>query len=163
MHPNARLIETLYASLRDNQPEVAAACYADDAHFEDIAFRLDSRERILQMWRLVCSRKVGVTFDSVVADDRKGGATWVAKYTMAKTHRKVTNATTSHFEFRDGLIVNHVDRCDAMAWATQAFPFPLKPGPRLDRAAPAGHGPQQAQADSSTTIGAVTPARLLAQ
>jgi hypothetical protein len=23
------------------------------------------------------------------------------------------------------LIVNHVDHCDAMAWATQAFPFPL--------------------------------------
>ena len=125
MHPNARLIETLYASLRDNQPEVAAACYADDAHFEDIAFRLNGRDCILQMWRLVCSQKVRVSFHSVVADDRKGGATWVAKYTMAKTHRKVTNDTTSHFEFRDGLIVNHVDRCDAMAWATQAFPFPL--------------------------------------
>jgi hypothetical protein len=124
MHPNARLIATLYASLRDNQPNAAAACYAEDAYFEDIAFRLDSRERILQMWRLVCSRNVGVTFDSVVADDQQGSANWVARYTFAETGRKVTNPTTAQFAFRDGLIVNHVDWCDAMAWATQAYPFP---------------------------------------
>jgi hypothetical protein len=123
MHPNARLIETLFSSLRDNKPDAAAACYAADAHFEDIAFRLDNREWILQMWRLVCSRKVGVTFDSVVADDQKGGANWVARYMMKR--RKVTNVTTSRFTFRNGLIVNHLDHCDAMAWANQAFPFPL--------------------------------------
>ena len=124
MHPNVRLIETLYSSLRDDKPDATAACYAADAHFEDIAFRLDGREFILQMWRLVCSREVGVTFDSVVADDQKGSANWVARYTFADTGRKVTNPTTSHFAFRDGLIVNHVDRCDAVAWATQAYPFP---------------------------------------
>lgn len=125
MHPNVHLIETLYISLRDNKPETAAACYAADAHFEDIAFRLDGRESILQMWRLVCSREVSVTFDSVVADNQKGGANWVARYAFTDTGRKVTNPTTASFDFRDGLIVNHVDHCDAMAWATQAFPFPL--------------------------------------
>lgn len=124
MHPNARMIETLYTSLRDDKPDAAAACYAADAHFEDIAFRLDGRDCILQMWRLVCSQKVGVTFDSVIADDQEGGANWVAKYTITETRRKVTNPSTSHFAFRDGLIVNHLDQCDAMAWATQAFPFP---------------------------------------
>ena len=124
MHPNARLIETLYTSLRDNQLNTAAACYADDANFEDIAFRLESRERILQMWRLVCSRDVGVTFDSVLADDQQGSANWVARYTFTETGRKVINPTAAHFAFRDGLIVKHVDRCDAMAWATQAYSFP---------------------------------------
>jgi hypothetical protein len=125
MHPNVHLLESLYSSLRDNNPEKAAACYAADAQFEDIAFRLKGRESILQMWRLVCSREVGVTFDSVVADDQHGGANWVAKYTITDTRRKVTNPTTAQFDFRDGLIVNHRDHCDAMAWATQAFPFPL--------------------------------------
>lgn len=124
MHPNASLISTLYSSLRDDKPDAAAACYAADAHFEDIAFRLDGREWILQMWRLVCSGIVGVSFDSVIADDQKGGANWVARYTFTDTGRRVTYATTSHFTFRDGLIVNHVDRCDAMAWARQAYPFP---------------------------------------
>ena len=125
MHPNARLIEKLYSSLRDDKPDAAAACYAGDAHFEDIAFWLNGRDYILQMWRLVCSQKVRVSFDSVVADDQHGGANWVAKYTITETRRKVTNPTTAHFDFRDGLIVNHRDQCDAMAWATQAFPFPL--------------------------------------
>jgi uncharacterized protein len=124
MHPNARLIETLYASLRDSQPDVAAACYAADAHFEDIAFRLKNSADILRMWRLVCSKKVEVTFDSVVADDDKGSANWVAKYTMTESGRPVTNPSSAQFDFRDGIIVNHVDRCDAMAWATQAYPFP---------------------------------------
>jgi hypothetical protein len=49
----------------------------------------------------------------------------VARYMITETRRKVTNPTTSRFDFRDGLIVNHEDKCDAMAWATQAFPFPL--------------------------------------
>ncbi len=124
MHPNARLIETLYASLRDDQPNAAATCYAADARFEDIAFRLDGRDRILQMWRLVCRREVEVTFDSVVADDRRGRGHWVASYTVAETGRPVVNAISSEFAFRDGLIVNHLDRCDAMAWAAQAYPFP---------------------------------------
>jgi SnoaL-like domain len=124
MHPNTRLIATLYSSLRDDKPDAAAACYAADAHFEDIAFRLDGREWILQMWRLVCSGDVGVSFDSVIADDQKGRANWVASYTFTDTGRKVINPTTAHFTFRDGLIVNHVDRCDAMAWARQAYPFP---------------------------------------
>jgi SnoaL-like domain len=124
MHPNARLIATLYSSLRDDKPDAAAACYAADAHFEDIAFWLDGRELILQMWRLVCSGDVGVTFDSVVADDQKGRANWVASYTFTDTGRRVINPTTAQFAFRDGLIVNHVDRCEAMAWATQAYPFP---------------------------------------
>jgi hypothetical protein len=124
MHPNARLVETLYASLRDDQPNAAAACYASDAHFEDIAFRLDGRERILQMWRLVCGREVEVTFDSVVADDRRGRGHWVASYTVTENGRPVVNDITSKFAFRDGLIVNHLDRCDAMAWAAQAYPFP---------------------------------------
>ena len=124
MHSNVHLLETLYSSLRDNKPDMAAACYAADAHFEDIAFRLKDRAWILQMWRLVCSADVGVTFDSVVADDQKGRANWVASYTFADTGREVTNPTTSRFDFRDGLIVKHVDRCDPMAWATQAYPFP---------------------------------------
>ena len=91
MHPNARLIETLYGALRDDEPEAAAECYAADARFEDIAFRLEGREQVLDMWRFVCSRKVDVTFDSVAADARTGRGRWVARYTISETGRKVVN------------------------------------------------------------------------
>jgi uncharacterized protein len=76
------------------------------------------------MWRFVCSRKIGVTFNSVVATDQSGSGHWVATYTMTDSGRRVVNSTTSEFTFRDGLIADHVDRCDAMAWARQAYPFP---------------------------------------
>ena len=49
VHPNTRLVETLYVSIRDGDAEAAASCYAAAAHFEDIAFRLDGRESIRQM------------------------------------------------------------------------------------------------------------------
>jgi len=123
-HPNIRLIDTLYAAIRDDDARAAASCYAADAHFEDIAFRLDGRERIHQMWRMVCSRKVEITFDSLVASDRKGSGHWVARYIFRDTGRRVVNDITSEFIFQDGLIQDHRDRCSAMAWASQAYPFP---------------------------------------
>jgi ketosteroid isomerase-like protein len=124
MHPNARLIEDLYSALRDADPTAAAACYNENAYFRDIAFSLRGRGNILRMWRLICARQVAVTVKSVEAKDWRGRAQWVASYTFADTGRNVTNNINSLFAFRNGLIVDHRDRCDALAWATQAYPFP---------------------------------------
>lgn len=71
-HPNASRIEELYASIRGHEAETAALCYSEDAHFEDIAFRLEGRGSIRQMWQMICSRDVQVGFDSIAADDRQG-------------------------------------------------------------------------------------------
>jgi hypothetical protein len=130
-HPNARLIETLYRAIQGAQPEAIIACYASDAKFEDIAFRLQGRDEILGMWRLVCHGrpKVTIDFDSISADGTKGQGRWMATYmfgkTAAKPGRKVDNTLTSEFAFREGLIVEHHDRCHPVAWAVQALPCPL--------------------------------------
>jgi SnoaL-like domain len=124
VHPNAQLIETLYTGLRDGNPNIVAACYTSDAHFEDLAFRLDGRDRIRQMWRLVCSRRVRVSFDTIVADDQTGSGHWIASYIFSDTHRPVVNDITSKFTFHDGLIADHRDESDAWHWARQAYPFP---------------------------------------
>ena len=152
-HPNARLIENLYAAIAKADPAAITACYAEDAYFEDIAFRLHGRERIRNMWEMICDAKpkVAVTFDpnSIAADDRKGRGKWNAIYwygrTDTKPGRKVDNTLNSAFAFRDGLIVEHRDRCDAMAWARQALPLPDQPRRRLGRAAAALHGRAEAQ------------------
>jgi hypothetical protein len=84
----------------------------------------------MEMWRYVCHGKPQVTFDSnaISADDQKGGGRWRVKYVFGKTDTKpgrpVDNAISSAFTFRDSLIVEHRDSCDAMAWARQALPFP---------------------------------------
>jgi hypothetical protein len=124
MHSSARLIEKLYSALRDGDPDAAASCYTDDAHFQDIAISLDGRESIRQMWRLISSRNVEVTFDSLAADDLRGDGHWVACYTFSDTGRRVVNDIHSRFSFREGLIVDHRDECDALSWANQGYPFP---------------------------------------
>jgi ketosteroid isomerase-like protein len=130
MHRNAQRIETLYTALARGDADAAAACYvdADDAYFEDIAFRRHGREEIHQMWRMVCDAKPMVTFGSAIADDQRGNGHWTADYMFGKTEnppgRHVVNNTTSKFTFRDGLIVKHHDQCDARVWARQAYSVP---------------------------------------
>jgi ketosteroid isomerase-like protein len=134
MHPNAQRIETLYAAIAKGDADAAAACYTDDAYFEDIAFRRHGREEIHEMWRMVCHAKPKVTFGSVIADDQRGSGCWTAKYMFGKVDepgrrarpgRPVVNNTTSVFTFRGDLIVKHHDHCDPKAWARQAYPSPM--------------------------------------
>jgi ketosteroid isomerase-like protein len=136
MHPNVHRIETLYAALDKGDADAAAACYADYAYFEDIAFRRHGRKEIHEMWRMVCHAKPIVTFELVIADDQHGSGRWTADYMFGKTDEKpgrrakpgrhVVNNVASVFTFRhDGLIVEHRDYCDAKEWARQAYSSPM--------------------------------------
>ncbi len=137
-HPNALVIKKLYTGIKDANLEAIADCYTDDAYFEDIAFKRSGKSRIMEMWRFVCHSRPAVTILSFSADERKGSGRWNAKYQYGKVEAKpgepkdkekpgrpVDNTLTSEFVFRDGRIVSHHDTCDAMAWARQAFPFPI--------------------------------------
>lgn len=124
-HPNVGLINKLYTSLMNGDADAAASCYAPDAHFEDIAFRLDGRERIRDMWRMVCKKaKPTVTFDSVVANDTGGRGHWVARYTFKETNLPVTNDIVSEFVIERNFIRSHRDKCNALKWGLQAYGFP---------------------------------------
>jgi ketosteroid isomerase-like protein len=129
-HPNALQIDRLYTAIQSADLKAIAACYDDNAYFEDIAFRRHGKKEILEMWRYVCHGRPQVTFDAnaIKADDGKGSGRWRAKYTFGKTDTKpgrpVDNVITSQFTFCEGRIVDHRDHCDPMAWARQALPFP---------------------------------------
>ena len=130
-HPNVVMIERLYTAIQNGDLTMIAACYDEDAYFEDIAFRRYGKKQIMEMWRYVCHGQPQVTFDSreISANDRTGTGRWKAHYLFGKTNkspgRPVDNAISSEFAFRNGLIVEHRDRCDAMAWARQALPPPF--------------------------------------
>ena len=47
-----------------------------------------------------------------------------ARYTFSATGRKVLNRIDASFEFRDGLIVRHIDRFDFWRWSRQALGTP---------------------------------------
>jgi ketosteroid isomerase-like protein len=139
MHPNAEVIRRLYTAIGNADPDAIVACYADDpvddAYFEDIAFQRHGRKQIHQMWRMVCHAKPKVTIVSAAADDQKGSGSWKADYMFGKTDgdpgRHVINTITSTFTFRNGRIVRHLDDCNPMAWASQAFAFPVSLGAGL--------------------------------
>lgn len=130
-HPNALRIEALYTAIQNGDLTAIAACYDENAYFEDIAFRRRGKKKIMEMWRYVCHGKPEVSFhvNEISADDLTGSGRWRVKYRFGKTDNKsglpVDNTVSSAFVFRDGVILEHRDRCDAMAWARQALHLPI--------------------------------------
>ena len=119
----AEAIERLYTALNAHDGEGMAACYADDAVFEDPAFGLLRDGRVKDMWRMLCARTEDLAVELREHDDRS--AHWIATYTF-RTGRKVVNDVHARFAFgSDGLIVEHRDDFDLRRWAAQALGPPL--------------------------------------
>lgn len=123
MHANAELIHCFYRAMQARDAEAMAACYADDVHFSDPVFLTLRGDEARDMWRMLLSRAKDfhLAFDDVEADDRRGSAQWIARYTFSQTGRPVVNRIGASFEFADGKIVRHADRFDPWRWAGQAL------------------------------------------
>jgi hypothetical protein len=135
-HPNALLVRRLYTALARNDASAAAECYADDARFEDIAFRLQGKPAIALMWQVVCRKLEEVATGEVLAGSHIGVGIWIPRYPrLLGRGPSVVNPTTSLFRFHEGAIIEQTDLCDAAAWAAQAFTFPVSAA--MARLAPA--------------------------
>jgi ketosteroid isomerase-like protein len=134
LHPNALLIERLYAALHRHDAAAMAECYCDDGVvFHDIAFHIERKPRLDGMWRMICEGESGieVTVEHVAADDHTGEAHIIDRYWFGKDSKngkagvRITNEITSRFRFRGGRIAQHIDDCDEAAWAKQAIGGPV--------------------------------------
>ncbi len=121
MHSNTELLQQLYGNLSQRKAEPMADCYHADATFHDIAFDLKGRDCIRAMWKMICSGDISASFEVVRVDDREAVVRLVDEYTFTDTGRRVRNSIESRFRFRDGLIIEHRDSCDARAWAAAAL------------------------------------------
>jgi ketosteroid isomerase-like protein len=120
---SAETITRLYAALGRRDGDAAAACYADDAVFQDPAFGRLEDGAVKDMWRMLCERSHDL---EVVLIDHGGGADegwahWSAAYTFTDTGRAVLNDIQSRFSFRDGLIADQVDSFSLRRWGAQAL------------------------------------------
>lgn len=74
---------------------------------------------------MLCSSQKGkdfkVVFSDIEANENKGTAHWEAFYTFSKTGRKVHNIIDAEFEFKDSLIIKHIDTFNLHKWARQAM------------------------------------------
>jgi ketosteroid isomerase-like protein len=118
-------IQALYAALDAHDGDAAAACYTDDAVFEDPAFGRLTHGAVKDMWRMLAARSpdLSVTLHSfgVEDDGRSGWAHWSATYTFTATGRAVLNEIDARFQFADGLIREQVDTFPLRRWGAQAL------------------------------------------
>ena len=120
-------IEKFYAAFNDLDAEAMAACYHEDIVFEDPAFGELKGEQAKNMWRMLCSSQKGKDFrveaSQIESNDQTGSAHWEAHYDFSQTKRRVHNKIDAKFEFKDGLIIKHVDVFDLYRWSKQALGF----------------------------------------
>ena len=117
-----RVITSLYDALDSGAGDAMALLYAPDARFRDPAFGELSGEEAGDMWRMLTSRATDLDVELAEheGDDERGSARWIATYTF-RTGRPVRNDIRASFRFRDGKIVEHVDRFPFHRWARQAL------------------------------------------
>jgi ketosteroid isomerase-like protein len=153
---NGALLERFYGAFARRDGDAMAACYADDARFRDPVFGELKGPEIGAMWRMLTGRAPDLTVELVEHDasDSEGTARWIAHYTFSQTGHHVVNDVQARFRFRDGLIVEHVDRFPFYRWARQALGTHGKllgwtPQLRLSVLRQARAGLERAMADSS--------------
>ena len=85
MHPNESLIHDFYRAFQRRDGAAMAACYHPDARFADPVFTDLRGAEPGAMWRMLCGRAkdLEIAYDGVTADDARGAAHWVARYTSA--------------------------------------------------------------------------------
>lgn len=124
MHPHERLIETFYSAFANADAESMIACYHTDIRFEDPVFGVLQGNDAKDMWKMLVRPGIQITCSHIVADDRRGNATWIAAYHFGKTHRPVVNHIKAQFVFKEGKIMQHADRFDLWKWSRQALGLP---------------------------------------
>jgi hypothetical protein len=118
------LIEYFYSAFQQKDYQTMAACYHPEAYFRDEAFELTGAE-IGSMWHMLCSRGKDMTLEFSVNEQAGNiSAHWEPKYSFSQTGRYVHNIVDAEFEFKDGLIIKHIDRFDFWRWSRQALGAP---------------------------------------
>ena len=123
MHPNGALLQRLFTALNEHDHAAMGFCYhkTEKVLFHDIAFHLVEAKHILAMWHMICLTDIRASFRVVDSTTTSARVKLIDDYTFSATGRRVRNEIESQFRLSDGLIVEHVDDCDAHLWAAMAF------------------------------------------
>jgi SnoaL-like domain len=132
MTPEQITITRLYNAFSALDPDTMATCYAPNARFEDEAFKLQGRDQVMGMWRMLCeaTRAKGMDvwrleFSDVQGAQGQGSAHWEAHYRFSSTGRLVHNKINAEFTFdAKGQILTQRDRFNLWRWSQQALGAP---------------------------------------
>ena len=123
---HTELIDSFYTALANQDGDAMAACYHDQAVFEDPAFGELNASNARDMWRMLCASGTDLQVRHTILTQAEGSASvnWVAEYTFSSTDRPVVNDVTAAMKFQDGLIIDHRDHFDFWKWSRQALGAP---------------------------------------
>lgn len=126
MNEHEALIHKLYMSLQQLDAEGMISCYHEEATFRDPVFILKNKQEIAAMWTMLCSRakEFELTFEQVKVNGESGSAYIEAAYLFSQTKRMVQNRINAKFQFKDGLIIEHIDSFSFWRWSRQALGMP---------------------------------------
>lgn len=119
------IIEKFYTGFGRFDAEEMIRCYHPEIVFQDPAFGQLEGEHACNMWRMLCENQrdkdARITFSEVRSDGNVGSANWEAFYTFSRTGRKVHNIIQATFEFKEDLIIKHIDHFNLYRWSRQAI------------------------------------------
>jgi len=120
-----QLIEKFYSAFKNKDAAGMIACYHDDVVFTDPAFGELKGARAKAMWEMLLSSgsDLKVEYSNIEQTNTGVKAHWEAFYTFGKKKRAVHNLVDAQFEFKDGLIIRHIDTFNLKKWAGQALGF----------------------------------------
>jgi hypothetical protein len=125
METNGSIIKKFYEAFAALDAERMVEWYHNDITFEDPAFGVLRGEQAKNMWRMLCDsqrdKEFSIKTSSIEYDDDRGTARWEAYYTFGKKNRKVHNVINAHFQFKEGKIINHVDKFSLYRWSRKAL------------------------------------------
>lgn len=127
MHAHAQLIQTFYESFKNLDAGGMQKCYHSDIYFSDPVFPSLKGKEASAMWAMLIENlKKGnnpwrLEYSQITANNEEGSSHWEAYYTLSVTGRKVHNKIEAKFQFKDGLIIRHVDQFDFYRWARLGF------------------------------------------
>jgi hypothetical protein len=126
MNPNEQLIHTFYTAFANADAKMMCECYHPNIQFQDPVFGILKKNDPCRMWNMLIEKSKGnikIEFSDIKADDFSGTAKWTATYNFSKTNRKVINVIHAQFQFKDNLIISHIDNFDIWKWSKQALGF----------------------------------------
>ena len=121
---NQELIAQFYTSFSNGKVKEMTECYHENIVFQDPVFGRLEGEKAFKMWEMLLSKKnksTKISFNNIQTNSKNGSAHWTAEYTYGKANRKVINKVSAQFKFKDGKIIEHIDRFNLWKWTQQAL------------------------------------------
>ena len=119
---NQETIQAFYTAFSKADAEAMEKLYHPEIEFEDPAFGKLKGEQAPMMWKMLTGH-AGDNLKIEFKDVTGNSASWIATYLFGPKKRQVINHVQAKFEFKDGLIIKHIDTFDLHKWAKQALGF----------------------------------------